>query len=111
MAQKKSLRDVEEEESSSVLSRFGSNIRDAIFGNVIGTIKDNIKEKVQRVEKRFIRWLSSYIFFYLGVISLAISLILGLKFYLNLNIFWGFLTCGLLFLFISVILRMISKRD
>ncbi len=111
MAQKKSPRDVEEEESSSFLSRFLTNLKDTVLSNVVGTIKDNIKEKVERVEKKVIRCINSYIFFFLGVISLAISLVLALEFYFNLNLWWGFLICGLLFLLISVILRVVSKRD
>ncbi len=111
MAQKKCQKDVEEEASGSFLSRFVANLRDGILGNVIGTIKDNIKDKIRHAEKRFIRWFSSYIFLFLGVISIAISLIFGLEFYFNLNRFWGFLISGLLFLLISFILRMLLRRD
>lgn len=105
MAQKKSPRDVEEEESSSFLSRFLTNLKDTVLSNVVG----NIKEKVQQVEKKVIRCINSYIFFLLGVISLAIALILALEFYFNLNLWWGFLICSILFFLISFILRILVK--
>jgi len=96
-----------EEKQESFFSSFLKSLKEAIFSNMVG----NIKEKVKKIERKIFRSLASFIFFLLGMIFLLISLIFLLNYYLGLNFAWGFLIASGVFISISVIFRWLAKRD
>lgn len=112
MVQKK-ISKIEETEDQpiSFLSTFFQNLKDTLLTNVMSNIKENIKDKIKRVEKKVVRNITSYLFFFLGVIYLSISLVLFIEYYFGLNLFWGFLICGLLLMLISLIFKWLANRE
>lgn len=102
----KKIKDCEE----SPVTNFFKSLKDTLISNLTSGLKESLKEKIIRVEKKVFRNITSYCFFVLGIIFVFLGLVFFLNYYLNFNFAGAFLITGVLLLLLAIMFKWLAKN-
>lgn len=98
-----------EVQSESPIVSFFKGLKDTLVNNLMTNIKENIQERIIRVEKKIFRNITSYCFFILGIVFLSLAAVFLANYYLKLNFGWAFLIIAGLSLLLALFFRWLAK--
>ena len=101
---------VENTESESPIVNFFKSLKDTLVNSLMTNLKDNIQEKIIRVEKKIFRNITSYCFFIFGIVFLFLAAVFLTNYYLKLNFGWTFLIFGGLSLLLALFFKWLAKN-